>query len=1643
MRAALVLAAIAGVLASQAIAPLAASAQTLSAPHPRKPAHISAGPKTRPRPWSAATAKPRLRPHAAINLAQARQQAIAAAGKTEKTAGYQVSPAVLAFLSKGLGLRLEPSTTFTGVRSGGTLRVSLSAPELSLGLPAGVRQPRFSRTTMIIDPATGAVTLTSAAADGTLRAVIADARAAAIVTGAGLSSDVTLRVPVLGQTAALSGQLGYDGASGAGGAGVELSGRLPAGVDLGHGAAELGKGATVTLSTAGGLRVSGPATLSLPGHALSVRLTGTDAGKDGWTYRVSGGGGSLTPLPGLALSPDVTGSLTVSRGIARYTVRGRTARPWSPLPGVSVAGAVEFSDSIPNDRVVSAPGISGATPWAAVDGTVTLASGQPGAVAAPGEVAVNLASGRGVLTGGRTAAARLAAGPDSLVLDHAGFRGDLTVTATSVRGSVAGTGLVTLTGADQRVSADSALTVTPAGRLVLNFPADRSVLRLGAPGHEDSVYWASAAAPGFAAVSGSAVASAAAASGSGGTRLNLPGGLSATAPGGSAVFRPAAGAGAHAQPASTGGRAAGTARSGSKTVKSGAAQAVSGTTTGTYTLSSAVYSFLTGTLNIPLGSATLSGSLSGQTLTAGVSAPTALPSSLPGWIPAPAYASAQISVDEATNTLTLTAATGTGSGLGATLSVSIANASSSALTDGTDVTGSLALTGVPFAGGSTAQLTFSLGYTGGALSASLAGSLTSAASFANGIATIPAGATLTLATGTGLALSGTADINTGSSSTQVTVNGTLTGLKDWSLTVGDASAPAWQPAAGLTVTPDFTGTISDSAGTVGFSLASAGSGPVAQWVSPDSSSTVSICGFELSNQSPSGTAIACGASGTAQTACTTSEVSSGDLWLGLAGSYAYAPADISLNAAGCFDLTAGGVTITTAATGDLTSEFGGSLPFSVTQAGLRATVSTSGKFSLTGTASVEITSGVSGDPQFNAGLELSSAGIVAGVQVPLGQLGLSGTGTSGELYVSTATMDNFSPATLGLTGTVIPTLPAGLTVSFSYAIPANVISALQQLIPGFPSAAVTAMASLSTTGFTIDAGVVLGTGQTTGGFRLTPASANVGLYLDSLNLAITVGASTQVSLSGTGYAQLPALAPGTSPSSFSLTVGAEFNVDEGSLTLSFNAGDVQNALGVTGFDVQDFGGSIGVIPDNPSLQLYADNIVLPGSWAQSIGMVQGSQVSFNASISLTQPALMISIQPPAPQQGQPQQPALEPLSVDPNLTSNEVQSFTVSDATLELAPFGGTDPGTGAALNPGVKVIFDATIAGVPVHVDASVDLTALSVSADVSVGAFTVGPVQVQNSGLYLKLSPTSGAFGVSGGVSWNGDTFAANFQFAVGTSANGASATLVIEGGLPSWFSGGISLSGDVTINGTSSSISAAGDGWLTAGGGTLGPVNFYLAIPGSLSWQDVANSITDIAQFFVNAGASLSTVWSVLEQFGYNTWDIFNALGTIGVYGQGILDNLASTFGFSTTYFDIWTYTSSGEFLVLDVGGGSTAPNAGVDTWYWNGGYNQDWAFVQSPYPGWYEIVNRGSGQCLSVYNNSGSPGQPLVQYPCFGGYDQLWYMGSVNLATTYVIPGASDGQVIDVQGAYPWAGGTVDQYPSNGGGNQQFWLTNSSN
>jgi hypothetical protein len=419
-----------------------------------------------------------------------------------------------------------------------------------------------------------------------------------------------------------------------------------------------------------------------------------------------------------------------------------------------------------------------------------------------------------------------------------------------------------------------------------------------------------------------------------------------------------------------------------------------------------------------------------------------------------------------------------------------------------------------------------------------------------------------------------------------------------------------------------------------------------------------------------------------------------------------------------------------------------------------------------------------------------------------------------------------------------------------------VSSDLAEVIPGFPQgSSVQAMASLSATGFTVSLSLALGTGTGTGGLEVINSSGTA-LYLDELNLAVSVGDQVQVSMSGTGYLELPALVTGvTDPAAATVTVSGSLSVSAAislSLSVDFKNWSNNEVLGIQGLSAEDFGGSVGLTYEEgapapvPSPGIHAGNIVLPASWANAIGMVPGSEISFNAQLNLNTPVLAFSVT------GPPGQPALTPLAADPNVSSAVADSLTVNTAAFDLAPFGGTDPGTGDLLTPGVAVVFDATVDHVGVHVDANVDLSTLSVSADAFVDSFTLGPVQVNATMFHLRVSPASMSFWISGGISYGGSSFTLDITLTVGTTVAGTTITLSATSGdlsipFAGYLSGGLTLTGEVLGDSSGATISASGSAWLKANGGTLGPVSFYFSLPGSLSWSDLSSTITQIASFF----------------------------------------------------------------------------------------------------------------------------------------------------------------------------------------------------
>src|SRR5690606_27146277 len=131
---------------------------------------------------------------------------------------------------------------------------------------------------------------------------------------------------------------------------------------------------------------------------------------------------------------------------------------------------------------------------------------------------------------------------------------------------------------------------------------------------------------------------------------------------------------------------------------------------------------------------------------------------------------------------------------------------------------------------------------------------------------------------------------------------------------------------------------------------------------------------------------------------------------------------------------------------------------------------------------------------------------------------------------------------------------------------------------------------------------------------------------------------------------------------------------------------------------------------------------------------------------------------------------------------------------------------------------------------------------------------------------------------------------------------------------------------------------------------------------------------------------------------------------------------------------TNRSSGK--VIDVISASTADNAEIKQWTWNGGGNQKWQF-QDAGGGYVRIVNQHSGKCLDVAGASTADGADIIQYTCGGGTNQQWQWQAVG--AYFQIVARHSGKCLDVAGFGPGDGADHQQYACTGGTNQQWTRT----
>jgi hypothetical protein len=860
-------------------------------------------------------------------------------------------------------------------------------------------------------------------------------------------------------------------------------------------------------------------------------------------------------------------------------------------------------------------------------------------------------------------------------------------------------------------------------------------------------------------------------------------------------------------------------------------------------------------LQLNVGSGAVSGTLNGSVLTVDAGSP-AIPFQLPVGGQTVSFTGATLTIDESTRTLTLKATVAATNGLGGSLSVSIAHADTTDLS-GTDLTSTLDITGISVLG-STVEVSGSLTSTAGKLAASLTGTLGSDVVVADGVLTVKAGTTVTLATDTGVSVNGTAVLGSGSTTFTVSVSGAVKDGKNWSLTVDDtADTPEFSPVDGLTISPRLTGTITDTDGTVTFDVAGDDAG---RWTT--GGATLSLTHVEVAN-----TAVPDGLS------CPAADP--GQVWVDVQGGLTDSAAGISGSAQACvvpaakaFQITATSPSITLPHTGGFSID---NPSVSITGTGVgtaQATVAVTAQATLTvtpdstHTVHIPVTLNFADDGSFTA-----SAG------VDLGALGVGTSGSNGTLVLASKAIAQFDPTTVGATGDAFD-LPAGITLLLNYQPTGAVSAALNNLkLPAPKTIAV--RATLSDNGFAASAHLQFGAKDKGAKLFAQNTPGGAAAYVNDLTLGFQLGAASgTLTVSGSTFLTLPQLYAGGTASQVEVTLGGSLGVTtEGAVSVSLQfditglGGPWTDAFGIPGLSVDRVAGQIGVkdSPETagiplPTLAFKVDNLKLPKVWNDAIGIQDGATTSLNLVLDVNNPILGFSINGvPTPQN--PKAVALKPFTIVKTVAGNAIpsslpDSVQVSTAQLLFAPLGGADA-TGHAINPGATLVFDSTVAGVPVHVDGNVAVLPYpSLTADASVGSFAVGPVTLTGTDLKINLSanPTNpqADFSFHGGFTdkYSGISFVAGIDEGASASMANAAVSLHIAGGLPQYLQAGADLTGSVSVSGSGATFAASGNASVTVGGQTLGSVPFSYSTTSGALWQQLQGSAGQVAQAFKNA-------------------------------------------------------------------------------------------------------------------------------------------------------------------------------------------------
>jgi N-acetylneuraminic acid mutarotase len=575
---------------------------------------------------------------------------------------------------------------------------------------------------------------------------------------------------------------------------------------------------------------------------------------------------------------------------------------------------------------------------------------------------------------------------------------------------------------------------------------------------------------------------------------------------------------------------------------------------------------------------------------------------------------------------------------------------------------------------------------------------------------------MTFSLGTkGISVAATMSVDTLGS---LSVTGSLQKIRTWSLTVKAAAAKPWTPFAGVTLSPSFSGTVTDAAGSVTFSLTASGANGSPLLTLSPGPVTLTVSSVGLGNAAP-------------PAGCSVSKT--GDLWLSVSGSLAMTLGTDtkSVTATGCFDLTAK----TFALKATLAALSFSALTGHVVLGAPTVTLSwASGTFDVQATATLTVTMPTGGSLVVRATLAFESGGtFIIGAEVNLSKW-LGNDASYAYLYYASKKVTGFTTGDPSLQKI---DLAQGLTFALSVSVPATVAKGLAKIgitIPAGTKLKATGTATFSSDTYKLTVSVNLGSG------KQLFTSNGAKLILDTGFLQLTLSpTSFTFGLGLTATLDLPS--PGAVGGASHVALTGELSISDTGINVSLSLGHCGStttawitAFGASGLTVQCASLTGGITYEFPFVDVGLSGTItsLPSSIANATGYQDGAPISFAFNLDPFLLKLSIGTKDSTT-------PALKPLQF-----IGQGTLIKVYYASLYISP-------TGATIGPttypaGLSMGFQATLFGVKTSILASIGLSPPSITFTATISKITlhglsIGPIKV-----VLKASPSTFEFQFTG---------------------------------------------------------------------------------------------------------------------------------------------------------------------------------------------------------------------------------------------------------------------------------------------------------